>query len=175
MILQQVAIGANPPELVNVIVEITPETDSVKYELDKASGALMVDRFLSTSMRYPCSYGFIPHTLSEDGDPCDVLVLCNRALLPGCVVPARPIGVLLMQDEAGGDEKILAVPQKDHDYESVKSIEDLPRAVLLKISHFFEQYKALEKDKWAKVESWQGVQTAHLMINKAIQRHKCQI
>jgi inorganic pyrophosphatase len=155
---------------INVLIEITSGSAPVKYEFDKESGALFVDRFLQVSMNYPCNYGFIPNTLSGDGDPCDVLVMADMPLIPGCVVRARPIGVLLMEDESGMDEKILAVPTaKAHPhYESVNSYEDLPKSTLDRIVHFFEHYKKLEVGKWVKVEGWAGVDRAKELIMAAI-------
>ena len=140
MDIKKIPCGANPPEEVNVLIEIPSGADPVKYELDKKSGALIVDRFLQVSMTYPCNYGFIPKTLSDDGDPTDVLVIVDMPLVPGCVIPVRPIGVLLMEDESGGDEKILAVPTEKicPHYAKIKSYFDLSQTMLCKITHFFE-------------------------------------
>jgi inorganic pyrophosphatase len=142
--------------------------------MDKAAGTLVVDRFLYTAMRYPGNYGFIPHTLSEDGDPCDVLVANTRAIVPGAVMSVRPVGVLFMEDEAGGDEKIIAVPslKLTQRYASVKTYSDLPEITLQQIQHFFEHYKDLEPNKWVKVKKWGGVEDAHRLILEGIEREK---
>src|SRR5262249_2472384 len=141
---------------------------------DKASGALYVDRFLHTAMHYPCNYGFIPHTISGDGDPADVLVVGRRPLMPGCVIAARPIGVLLMEDEGGEDEKILAVPQSRlHPFfNEVQSYKDLPPILTQQIAHFFEHYKDLESNKWVKVTGWKEADEAAKMIMEAVERVK---
>ena len=149
MIIDNVTLGKNAPEEVNVIIEVPIGGEPIKYEMDKASGALMVDRFLYTSMRYPGNYGFIPHTLSDDGDPCDVIIANTRAIIPGAIMSVRPVGVLFMEDEAGGDEKILAVPaaKLTRRYENVHNYTDLPAITLDQIQHFFERYKDLEPGK----------------------------
>ena len=149
MDLSKIEIGKNPPYDINVVIEIPQGGEPVKYELDKSSGALFVDRFLGTSMIYPANYGFIPHTLSGDGDPADVLVVTNVPVIPGSVIRCRPIGALLMEDESGVDEKIIAVPvEKLHPfYKSIKSYKDLPESLCDQISHFFQHYKDLEKGK----------------------------
>jgi inorganic pyrophosphatase len=170
MNLNAIPLGENAPEDINVIIEVPLGGEPIKYELDKPSGAMFVDRFLYTAMRYPCNYGFIPHTLSNDGDPTDVLVVGQRALMPGCVVRARPVGVLMMEDEAGIDEKIVAVP---HDkltpyYSKVRTYEDLPQVLQDRIPHFFAHYKDLEADKWVKVLGWEGVEKAHELILEGI-------
>jgi len=170
MNLDAVKLGENAPEDINVVIEVPLGGEPIKYELDKASGAMFVDRFLYTAMRYPCNYGFIPHTLSNDGDPTDVLVVGQRALMPGCVVRARPVGVLMMEDEAGIDEKIVAVP---HDkltpyYSKIKTYQDLPQVLQDRIPHFFAHYKDLEEDKWVKVLGWEGVEKAHALIREGI-------
>lgn len=172
MDIRFIPLGKNPPEQVNVIIEIPQGGAPVKYEIDKKSGALFVDRFLNTSMVYPANYGFIPHTLSEDGDPIDVLVVSETPVVPGSVIPSRPIGVLHMEDEAGPDEKILAVPiDKLHPfYSGVKSHEDLPPILLEKVAHFFQHYKDLEKGKWVKVVKWEGPEAAREAIVKGIER-----
>lgn len=172
MDLSKIAVGKNPPEEVNVIIEVPMGSSPVKYECDKDSGAIFVDRFLSTAMFYPCNYGFIPNTLSGDGDPTDVLVIGNLPVIPGSVLASRPIGVLLMEDEAGVDEKILAVPTtKLHpSYEAIASYEDLPEVQLQQIAHFFEHYKDLEKGKWVKLLGWEGVEKAQQLIQDAITR-----
>ena len=172
MDLKRIPIGENPPYDVNVIIEVAIGSDPVKYELDKASGAVFVDRFLHTAMHYPCNYGFIPHTLSDDGDPVDILVVSPYAIVPGAVVRARPVGVLMMEDEKGGDEKVLTVPADPlHPYyKNVSSYRDLPQILLDQISHFFEHYKDLEENKWVKVKRWGEAGEAEKMIAEAIER-----
>ena len=170
MDMSNIPAGENPPSDINVIIEVPLGGEPIKYELDKASGAMFVDRFLYTSMRYPCNYGFIPHTLSNDGDPTDVMVYGNRALMPGAVVRARPIGVLLMEDEAGIDEKILAVPHQKltRYYDKIESYTDMPEILLERITHFFDHYKDLEKEKWVKVLGWEDKAKAESLIAEAI-------
>jgi inorganic pyrophosphatase len=155
MNLEALAIGAHPPDEVNVVIEVPIGGEPIKYELDKDSGALVVDRFLYTPMRYPGNYGFIPKTLSEDGDPCDALVVNSRALIPGAIIAVRPIGVLIMQDEAGPDEKIIAVPapRLTRRYDIVLESSDLPEISVRQIEHFFAHYKDLEDSKWVKIVS----------------------
>lgn len=172
MDLSKVKIGENPPFDVNVVIEVTIGSDPVKYELDKTTGALYVDRFLHTAMHYPCNYGFIPHTLSDDGDPVDVLVVGPYPIVPGAVVRTRPVGVLIMEDEKGGDEKVLAVPadQLHPYYKEVSSFRDLPQILLDQISHFFAHYKDLEKKKWVEVKRWGEAGEAEKMISEAIAR-----
>ncbi len=172
MRIEAVSIGRNPPEEVNVIVEVPIGGEPIKYELDKEAGALVVDRFLYTSMRYPGNYGFIPHTLSGDGDPCDVIVANTRAIAPGAIMSVRPVGVLLMEDEAGGDEKIVAVPSSkvSKRYDGVKSYTDLPQITLDQIQHFFEHYKDLEPGKWVKVLRWGDADEARRLILEGIAR-----
>ena len=150
--------------------------EPIKYEMDKDSGALVVDRFLYTSMRYPGNYGFIPHTLSDDGDPCDVIVANTRAIVPGAIMSVRPVGVLFMEDEAGGDEKILAVPaaKLTRRYENVHNYTDLPQITLDQIQHFFERYKDLEPGKWVKVVRWGNAEEAQKLILEGIARAKAQ-
>ena len=174
MNIEKIAIGMNPPEDVNVIIEVPMGSEPIKYELDKDSGAVFVDRFLHTAMTYPCNYGFIPHTLSDDGDPTDVLVVGRRPLMPGCVVGARPVGVLLMEDNAGVDEKILAVPaHRLHPFfDNVKEYTDLPEVLLEQIKHFFEHYKDLEKGKWVKVHGWGDKAKAVELIQAGIENAK---
>ena len=174
MQIEKLAIGSNPPEDVNVIIEVPIGGEPIKYEMDKASGALMVDRFLYTSMRYPGNYGFIPHTLSEDGDPCDVIVCNTRAIVPGAVISCRPVGVLMMEDEAGMDEKILAVPtaKLTRRYERVKNYTDLPDITVDQVKHFFEHYKDLEPGKWVKVVGFNDAEHAKSMIVESIARAK---
>ena len=170
MNLSAIPVGENPPEDINVVIEVPLGGEPIKYELDKASGAMFVDRFLYTSMRYPCNYGFIPHTLSADGDPTDVLVVGQRALMPGCIVRARPVGVLMMEDEAGIDEKIVAVPHSKLTpyYSKIATYKDLPQVLQDRIPHFFNHYKDLEQDKWVKVLGWEGVDKAQELILEGI-------
>ncbi|MCU0657983.1 MAG: inorganic diphosphatase [Polyangiaceae bacterium] len=174
MRLDALSIGRNPPHEVNVLIEVPIGGEPIKYELDKEAGTLVVDRFLYTAMRYPGNYGFIPHTLSEDGDPCDVLIANTRAIVPGAVMSVRPVGVLIMEDEAGGDEKIIAVPSSriSRRYEKIVSHADLPEITLQQIQHFFEHYKDLEPNKWVKVVRWGGPEEAHRMILDAIERER---
>ena len=174
MRLEAIAIGRNPPDEVNVVVEVPVGGEPIKYEMDKASGALVVDRFLYTSMRYPGNYGFIPHTLSDDGDPCDVLIANQRGIVPGALVAVRPVGVLRMQDEAGGDEKIVAVPvsRLTRRYENVHNYTDLPDITIMQIQHFFEHYKDLEPGKWVKVLGWGDAAAAKALILESIERAK---
>ncbi|MCS7171743.1 MAG: inorganic diphosphatase [Aquificaceae bacterium] len=165
--------GKNPPEDIYVVVEI-PQDSPIKYELDKESGAIFVDRFLFTAMHYPFNYGFIPQTLADDGDPVDVLVISRYPVVPGSVMRCRPIGALQMRDEEGLDTKLLAVPHSklDPSYENVKSYQDLPQALLDRIKHFFEHYKELEPGKWVKVEGFMGLDFAHQEIIKGIENYK---
>ncbi len=174
MRIDAIPIGRNPPHEVNVIVEVPVGGEPIKYEMDKAAGTLVVDRFLYTSMRYPGNYGFVPHTLSDDGDPIDVLIANQRGIVPGAVVAVRPVGVLKMQDEAGGDEKIIAVPvpRLTRRYEKVENYTHLPDITLKQIEHFFEHYKDLETSKWVKVLGWGDAKEAEAMILAAIERHK---
>ncbi len=174
MRLDAISIGKNPPHEVNVVVEVPVGGEPIKYEMDKASGTLVVDRFLYTSMRYPGNYGFIPHTLSDDGDPCDVLIANQRAIVPGALIAVRPVGVLKMNDEAGGDEKILAVPvtRLTRRYEKVHNYTDLPEITLQQIEHFFEHYKDLEKTKWVKITGWGDAEEARRLIVEGIERAK---
>ncbi len=166
MNIDRIKPGENPPSDINVIIEVPLGGEPIKYEMDKDSGAMVVDRFLYTAMRYPCNYGFVPHTLSNDGDPTDVLVVGQRALMPGCVVRARPVGVLMMEDEAGIDEKIVAVPHAKLTpyYDQIKTYRDLPQVLQDRIPHFFDHYKDLERDKWVKVLGWEDVDKAHELI-----------
>lgn len=172
MDLSKVPVGNNPPWEVNVVIEVPLGGEPVKYELDKDSGAIFVDRFLHTSMRYPCNYGFIPHTMADDGDPTDVLVAARTPVVPGAIVRARPIGVLIMEDEAGQDEKILSVPADAlHPYyANVSSYRGLPDILVQQISHFFEHYKDLEPDKWVKIVRWGDADEACRMIEKSIEK-----
>jgi inorganic pyrophosphatase len=172
MRLDAISIGKNPPHEVNVIVEVPVGGEPIKYEMDKEAGTLVVDRFLYTSMRYPGNYGFIPHTLSDDGDPCDVLIANQRGIIPGAIVAVRPVGVLLMTDEAGGDEKIIAVPvpRLTRRYEKVLNYTDLPEITIQQIEHFFVHYKDLEANKWVKVQGWGDAEQARVSIVQAIER-----
>ena len=174
MRIDAIAIGHNPPEDVNVIVEVPIGGEPIKYEMDKAAGTLVVDRFLHTPMRYPGNYGFVPHTLSDDGDPIDVLVANTRPIVPGAVINVRPIGVLKMQDDAGGDEKIVAVPvpRLTKRYEHVMNYTDMPEIVMQQIQHFFEHYKDLEPGKWVKLLGWGDAAEAKKLIVEAITRAK---
>lgn len=174
MRIEAIAIGKNPPEDVNVIIEVPVGGEPIKYEMDKASGALFVDRFLYTPMRYPGNYGFIPHTLSLDGDPIDVVVCNTREIMPGAVISCRVVGVLVMEDEAGGDEKLIAVPspKMTRRYENVHEVTDLPQITRDQIQHFFEHYKDLEPGKWVKVVRWGDSAEAKKMVLEAIDRAK---
>ncbi|WP_173934157.1 inorganic diphosphatase [Chelativorans sp. Marseille-P2723] len=174
MRIEAISIGSNPPEDVNVIVEVPVGGQPIKYEMDKSAGTLVVDRFLYTPMTYPGNYGFVPHTLSEDGDPIDVLVCNTRQLIPGCVINVRPIGVLIMEDNAGQDEKIIAVPSPHltRRYEKVHNFTDLPEITLQQIQHFFEHYKDLEPGKWVKIGDWMDAAAARRLISEAIARAK---
>ena len=170
MDITKIPVGVNTPKDVNVVIEVPLGGEPIKYEIDKPSGAMFVDRFLYTSMRYPCNYGFIPGTLSDDGDPIDVMVASSRPLVPGAVVGARPVGVLIMEDEAGMDEKILAVPcaRLTRYYSKVKDYTDLPDILIERISHFFEHYKDLEPNKWVKIVEWRGIEEAERLILEAV-------
>jgi len=172
MRIDAIAVGHNPPEDVNVIIEVPIGGEPIKYEMDKAAGTLVVDRFLHTPMRYPGNYGFVPHTLSEDGDPIDVLVANTRPIVPGAVINVRPIGVLKMVDDAGGDEKILAVPvpKLTKRYEHVFNYTDLPSITIEQVQHFFEHYKDLEPGKWVKTHGWGDAAEAKALIREAISR-----
>jgi inorganic pyrophosphatase len=174
MRIDAIKIGNNPPDDVNVIVEVPIGGEPIKYEMDKAAGTLVVDRFLHTPMRYPGNYGFVPHTLSDDGDPIDVLVANTRPIVPGAVINVRPVGVLKMQDEAGGDEKVIAVPvpKLTKRYEHVVNHTDLPEITTQQIQHFFEHYKDLEPGKWVKVLGWGDAAEAKQLIAEAIARAK---
>lgn len=174
MRLEAVSIGKNPPHEVNVVIEVPIGGEPIKYEMDKEAGALVVDRFLYTAMRYPGNYGFIPHTLSDDGNPCDVIVANTRAIIPGAIMSCRVVGVLIMEDEGGGDEKILAVPSTKltKRYEKVMNYTDLPEITLKQIEHFFEHYKDLEPNKWVKIQRWGDAAEAQEMVLQAIARAK---
>jgi len=172
MDIQKVPVGRDPPTDVNAVIEIPQGGVPVKYELDKSSGALFVDRFLHTAMFYPGNYGFIPHTLSEDGDPVDILVVTQVPVVPGAIIRCRPVGVLLMTDEKGGDEKIVAVPSDELNpfYTDVRTYEDLPEVLRAQIAHFFQHYKDLEPGKWVSVARWEGPSEAQRMICDAMER-----
>ena len=174
MRLDAIAIGHDPPRDVNVVIEVSIGGEPIKYEMDKAAGTLVVDRFLHTPMRYPGNYGFVPHTLSQDGDPIDVLVANTRPIVPGAVINVRPIGVFKMEDDAGLDEKILAVPvpKLTKRYAHVTNYTDLPEITLAQIEHFFAHYKDLEPGKWVKVIGWGDADEARQMIADAIARAK---
>ncbi len=174
MILDKVTPGFAVPDDVNVIVEIPRHGDPVKYEVDKETGAMFVDRFMATAMHYPTNYGYIPHTLSEDGDPVDVLVVTPLPLIPGSVVRSRPVGVLQMEDEAGPDSKIVGVPIDSLTslYQHVDSFRDLPRELLDRIAHFFAHYKDLEPGKWVKIGGWAGAEEAKQEITDSVQRYQ---
>jgi inorganic pyrophosphatase len=172
MNLNAVSIGRSPPDDINVVVEVPLGGEPIKYELDKAAGTLVVDRFLYTPMRYPGNYGFVPHTLSDDGDPIDVLIANTRPVIPGAVMSVRPIGVLKMEDDAGGDEKIIAVPSTrlTQRYVNIRTYSDVPEITLQQIEHFFLHYKDLEPGKWAKLSGWGDVDEAKRLILQAIAR-----
>jgi inorganic pyrophosphatase len=174
MSLNRVSSGRNLPDDFNVVIEIPAHGEPIKYEVDKESGAMFVDRFMSTAMHYPCNYGYIPHTLSEDGDPVDVLVITPIPLITGVVVRCRPIGMLKMTDEAGIDAKLLAVPVDKLCglYKGVNKPEDLQALLLAQISHFFEHYKDLEDGKWVKVEGWGGIDDARAEILAGVERYR---
>ena len=174
MRIEAIPIGSDPPRDVNVVIEVPIGGEPIKYEMDKDAGTLVVDRFLYTAMRYPGNYGFIPHTLSGDGDPCDVLVANTRAIIPGAIMSVRPVGVLVMEDNAGEDEKIIAVPSSHltQRYERVRNYTDLPEITIKQIEHFFEHYKDLEPGKWVKILRWGDAPEAHRMILDGIERAK---
>ncbi len=174
MNVDNIPAGKSVPDDINVIIEIPQNADPVKYEVDKDSGALLVDRFMFTAMHYPCNYGFVPHTLCGDGDPADVLVVAPFGLVPGSVVRCRPVGVLEMSDEAGEDAKIIAVPVSKLTpiYDNVHEPSDLPPILLEQIAHFFEHYKDLEKGKWVRVEGWKGADAARKELTDAVARHE---
>ena len=174
MRIDAISIGYNPPDDVNVIIEVPLGGQPIKYEMDKEAGTLVVDRFLYTPMAYPGNYGFVPHTLSEDGDPIDVLVINTRELIPGCLINVRPVGVLIMEDNAGQDEKVIAVPSHalTKRYDHIKTHSDLPEITLHQIEHFFEHYKDLEPGKWVKIGDWHGAEEAKQLVVEAIERAK---
>ena len=174
MRLEAIPTGINPPADINVVIEVPVGGEPIKYEMDKASGTLFVDRFLYTPMRYPGNYGFVPHTLSADGDPIDVLVCNTRAIVPGAVINCRPVGVLVMEDDGGGDEKVIAVPADKITmrYAKVRNVTDLPEITLQQIQHFFEHYKDLEPGKWVKIKHWGDADEARRLIVEAIGRYQ---
>ena len=176
MRLDAIPVGKNPPHDVNVVIEVPIGGEPIKYEMDKEAGALVVDRFLYTSMRYPGNYGFIPNTLSGDGDPVDVIVANTRAIIPGAVINCRVVGVLMMEDEAGQDEKILAVPSTKltRRYENIENYTDLPGITLEQIEHFFGHYKDLEPGKWVKVLGWQDAEKARALVIEGVERFKAE-
>jgi len=172
MRMDAVPIGKNPPEDINVIIEVSVGGEPIKYEMDKNAGAMYVDRFLYTPMRYPGNYGFVPHTLCGDGDPIDVIVVNQRPIVPGAIMNCRPIGVLLMEDESGQDEKIIAVPSHKltKRYDNIHDITDLPEITIAQVKHFFEHYKDLEPGKWVKITGVEGVEAAKRLITESIGR-----
>ena len=174
MRIDAIKIGDNPPDDVNVLIEVPVGGHPIKYEMDKEAGTLVVDRFLYTPMTYPGNYGFVPHTLSDDGDPIDVLVCNSRPLIPGCVINVRPIGVLIMEDNAGQDEKIIAVPSRhlSKRFDNVDDYTDLPEITVQQIQHFFEHYKDLEPGKWVKIGDWLNASEARRFIVESIERAK---
>lgn len=169
MNIESIPIGNDAPNDINVVIEVPVGGEPIKYEMDKTSGALFVDRFLYTSMRYPGNYGFVPNTLSDDGDAIDVLVASTRAITPGAVINCRPIGVLIMKDEAGQDEKVIAVPSSKLTlrYKDVKNVSDLPKITLDQIEHFFAHYKDLESEKWVELDRWGDAAEARELISQA--------
>ncbi|CDI00908.1 Inorganic pyrophosphatase [Candidatus Competibacter denitrificans Run_A_D11] len=173
MILERVGPGHNVPEEFNVIIEIPAHADPVKYEVDKKTGALFVDRFMNTAMHYPCNYGYIPQTLGEDGDPLDVLVVAPLAVISGCVVRCRALGVLHMTDEDGGDPKLLAVPIKTECalYDQIDSVDQMPKSQLNQIAHFFEHYKDLDSGKWVRIDGWGSAEEAKAEILQCVERY----
>ena len=177
MILDRVSCGNNVPNDVNVIIEIPSHSDPVKYEVDKETGAMFVDRFMGTAMHYPCNYGYIPQTLSEDGDPVDVLVVTPIPVISGSVIRVRPLGMLLMTDEAGKDSKIIGVPvdKLTNLYSSMNSVRDLPKSLLDSIAHFFDHYKDLETGKWVKIDGWVDTEDAKREILDSIERYNNEI
>ncbi len=174
MALDMVATGRNVPEEINVIVEIPKDAEPIKYEVDKESGEIAVDRILSTPMRYPCNYGYVPRTLGGDGDPLDALVILPLPLVTGCIVRCHPVGMLRMVDESGADEKLLVIPSPKifPNYSHIENIAQVPAHWLERIGHFFEHYKDLEKAKWVKIEGWQGADRARQVIVEGVQRYR---
>ncbi|MCG5499935.1 inorganic diphosphatase [Ectothiorhodospira lacustris] len=176
MNIDKISAGKDLPNDINVIIEIPAYASPVKYEVDKDSGALLVDRFMASPMFYPCNYGFVPHTLSDDGDPVDVLVMTPFPVVSGSVIRCRPVGMLKMTDEAGEDAKLLAVPvsKLSREYDHIQGPDDVPALLLDQIKHFFEHYKELEPGKWVKVEGWVGVDEAKAEIESSVKRHQAQ-
>jgi len=176
MRIDAIAIGNNPPDDINVVVEVPVGGEPIKYELDKDAGTLFVDRFLYTPMHYPGNYGFVPHTLAADGDPLDVLVCNTRAIVPGAVMNCRPVGMLIMEDDGGGDEKLIAVPSSrlTQRYDKVHTVNDLPEITLSQIRHFFEHYKDLEPGKWVRIDRFANVDEARQMVVDCIARAQAQ-
>jgi inorganic pyrophosphatase len=174
MLLNKVDAGHYLPDEFNVIIEIPAHSDPVKYEIDKETGALFVDRFMNAAMHYPCNYGYIPNTLCEDGDPMDVLVVAPLPVISGCVVRARPLGVLKMTDESGGDAKILAVPIKKEcaQFDDIESYEQMSKTLLGRIAHFFQHYKDLDSGKWVKIDGWDGPEEAKAEVMRSVERYK---
>ena len=174
MRIEAISIGSNPPHDVNVIVEVPIGGEPIKYEMDKASGTMFVDRILYTAMRYPGNYGFIPHTLSDDGDPIDVLIANQRPLIPGAVINCRPVGILFMKDEAGADEKIIAVPSETVSamFNNIGNFRDIPEIMRRQIAHFFQHYKDLEDGKWVEIVRWGDDTEARETILTAIEKAK---
>jgi inorganic pyrophosphatase len=174
MDIEKISIGKNPPHIVNVVIEVSANSSPVKYEFDKDSGAIIVDRFIATPMHYPCNYGFVPHTLSLDGDPVDVLVVADFPIISGAVIAVKPVGVLIMEDEKGMDEKIIAVPsvKLNSSFEHVASYQELPKILIEQIKHFFEHYKDLEKGKWVKVQDFADADRAKSIISAAIDNYQ---
>ncbi|MAJ82532.1 MAG: inorganic diphosphatase [Legionellales bacterium] len=172
--MKDVSVGKNAPDVVNVVIEIPANSAPVKYEVCKDSGLLEVDRFLTTAMHYPCDYGYVPNTLCDDGDPIDVCVLAPFSIISGAVCACRPLGVLTMEDEKGGDDKLLAVPDTKiaPEYAHFKTLDDVPQILLDRIGHFFAHYKDLEKNKWAKVKEWHGQDQAKSIILASIDAYK---
>ena len=170
MSLLNVPAGAKAPDVFNVVIEIPANADPIKYEIDHETGAVFVDRFVGTAMHYPCNYGYVPQTIAPDGDPVDVLVITPFPLLPGVVIPSRPLGILKMEDEAGGDSKIVAVPTEKicAMYAHIKTLDDLPELLIKQIKHFFEHYKDLEPGKWVKVTGWEGMEEAKAEVTSGL-------
>lgn len=173
MLLDRVDAGHRVPDEFNVIIEIPAHSDPVKYEVDKETGALFVDRFMNTAMHYPCNYGYIPHTLGDDGDPLDVMVVAPLPVISGCVVRCRPLGVLKMTDEGGGDAKLLAVPVKQECalYDHIESFEQMSKAQLNQIAHFFQHYKDLDTGKWVRLDGWADAEEAKAEIRRGVERY----
>jgi inorganic pyrophosphatase len=172
MRIAKIPVGVNPPWDIHVVIEIAKDTPGVKLELEKESGAMFVDRILATAMHYPCDYGFVPHTLAEDGDPVDALVVSPQRLDPSWVIRVRPVGVLRMEDEAGPDEKLICVPvdKVSEAYSHIKNYTDLPQELIKRVGHFFGHYKELEANKWVKIAGWDDADTAAEIVKAAMAR-----